>query len=446
MGTEDTAVVATRALGIALEAMKRDGHPDAEVKIDVRHRAAANVRFARNEATTAGESDEMTVSAWVAVGQRHASTSVNQTDDESLAKLATRALAMAKLSPEDPEKMPLLGPQTYMSVPSAFDDGLAAMGPKERAAVAARAGARGDQAKVQIAGFFERELEETAMQNSAGLVARHRETSAQYTVTARTPDGTGSGWGGRELHRAAQLEDEVLASTAIDKAARSAGAKPLPPGKYTVVLEPQAVFEMLAFLVGQMDQRLADEGRSFFAGKIGQKLFADFVSLRSDPAAPLTPGAAFDSEGLAFARQPWIVDGRVNKLAVSRWWAKKKKLEPTGRHSVFHLSGGTAANIDELVRGTKRGLLVTRFWYNRMLEPQTVTITGLTRDGVFLIEDGKVTGPVANFRYNESPVTVLKNVDAMTRTTWRAVAYGGAWHVPALRTHEFTMASPSAAV
>jgi predicted Zn-dependent protease len=283
------------------------------------------------------------------------------------------------------------------------------------------------------------------MQTSAGLVARHRETSAQYTVTARTSDGTGSGWGGGGAYRLADLEDELLSSSAIDKAVRSAGAKALPPGKYTVILEPQAVYEMLTFLVAQMSQRSADEGRSFFAGKVGQKLFADFVSLRSDPADPLTPGAPFDGEGLPLAMHPWISDGRVNKLHVSRYWAKKKNLAPTGDANVFHLSGGRADSLDELIRGTKRGLLVTRFWYNRMLEPQSVMITGLTRDGVFLVEDGKVTSPVSNFRYNESPITVLKKVDAMTRATTR-IASDVVWHVPALRTHEFTMASPSAAV
>jgi len=263
------------------------------------------------------------------------------------------------------------------------------MGPKERAAIAGRAIAKGDEAKVQIAGFFEREVGERVIQNSAGVIARHRETGAHYTVTARTTDGAGSGWAGREAYRASELEDGVLASTAIDKALRSAGAKALPPGKYTVILEPQAVYEMLSFLVGQMDQRVADEGRSYFAGKVGQKLFADFVSLRSDPADALTPGAPFDGEGLALQGHPWIVDGRVVKLAVSRYWAKKKELEPTGHHGVFHLSGGKAESTDELVRGTKRGLLVTRFWYNRMLEPQSVMITGLTRDGVFLVEDGE---------------------------------------------------------
>ncbi len=446
MASEDLNALATRALGIALDVVKKDGQPTAEVKVDVVRRAAANVRFARNEATTSGESDEVTVATWIAIGQRQAATSVNQTDEKSLTSVAARALAMAKLSPQDPEKMPLLPPQTYRPVPSAFDDALATMGPKERAAVVQRAVSRGDEAKVQIAGFFEREAEERVMQNSAGLVARHRETAAHYTVTARTTDGSGSGWGGREAYRASDLEDDLLSSTAIDKASRSAGAKSLPPGKYTVILEPQAVFEMMAFLVGQMDQRSADEGRSFFSGKVGQKLFADFVSLRSDPADSLTPGAPFDGEGLALGSHPWIVDGRVTKLAVSRYWAAKKNLSPTGGQSVFHLSGGKADGIEELVRGTKRGLLITRFWYNRMLEPQSIMVTGLTRDGVFLVEDGKVTGPVANFRYNESPVTVLANADAMTRSTTRAVAYGGVWHVPAIRTHEFTMASPSAAV
>lgn len=135
---------------------------------------------------------------------------------------------------------------------------------------------------------------------------------------------------------------------------------------------------------------------------------------------------------------------------MSRYWAEKKGVPATGRHHVYRLSAtdpkAQAANIDELVRGTKRGLLVTRFWYNRMLEPQSVMITGLTRDGLYLIEDGKITAPVTNFRYNESPVTVLKNVDAMTRATERTPSFAGSWYVPALRTHEFTMASPSAAV
>lgn len=445
-GLDDCAVLATRALGIALETVKREGRTDAEVTINVNRSASANVRFARNEPTTSGESDEIVTTIEIALGNRHASTAINQTDDKSISALAARALAMAKLSPEDPEHMPLLGPQQYGQVPSAYDDALAMMNPKARAAIVARAVARGDAAKVNIAGFFERHAREHVLQNSAGLIARHRETLSAYTVTARTPDGTGSGWGGREAYRASDIEDEVLSSTAIDKCVRSANSKPVPPGKYTVILEPQAVHEMLTFLVGQMNQRAADEGRSFFANKVGQKIFADFISLRSDPADLLTPGAPFDPEGLPLGTHPWISDGRVNKLYVTRYWAKKKNIEPSGAHVVHHLSGGKADSIEELIRTTKRGLLVTRFWYNRMLEPQSVMITGLTRDGLFLIEDGKITMPVSNFRYNESPVTMLKNCDAMTKATTRVIGSGETWHVPALRTHEFTMASPSAAV
>ncbi len=441
----DVSTLASRALGIARDVVKRDGHPEAEVEVNVVRAASANVRFARNEATTSGASDEVTVSIQIGLGQRHASTGTNQTDDRSVESVARRALAMTKLSPQDPEKMPLVGPQAYASVPGAFDDALATRGPADRAAVAERAIARGDAAKVTIAGYYEQNLEERAIENSVGLVARHRGTGAEYTVTARTAGGDGSGWGGRQAHRAVDLDDDLVAKTAIDKAVRSAGAKPLPLGKYTVILEPQAVAEMLVFLAGQMDQRLADESRSFFAGKVGERLFPEFVTLRSDPTDPLTPGAPFDAEGQALGKHGWIVDGRVNQLYVSRWWAKQKNLRPTGAQSVFRLSGGQAEDVDELVRGTKRGLLVTRFWYNRMLEPQSVTITGLTRDGVFLIEDGKITRPVSNFRYNESPVNALKNADAMTRNATR-VATGSTWLVPALRTHDFNMASTSAAV
>jgi predicted Zn-dependent protease len=203
---------------------------------------------------------------------------------------------------------------------------------------------------------------------------------------------------------------------------------------------------MLTFLVGSMDQRSADEGRSFFAGKVGEKLFPDAITLKSDPGSSETPHAMFDGEGLPLAAQSWIEAGRVKELEVSRYWAAKQAKRPTGDQSVFHLAGGSAASIDELVEGTKRGLLVTRFWYTRMLEPQTLMLTGLTRDGIFLIEDGKITQPVQNFRYNESPVNVLKNADAMTRETFRVREWGGIWKVPALRTNEFTMASVSAAV
>lgn len=445
-GAEQTSAarldeVAKRVLAAASGAPK-----GAEVRVDVQRTRAANVRFAKNEITTSGEYDEVTVSVLIALGRRQAWTTTNQTDPASVKALVERAVTMARLAPEDPEVMPLLPPQPRVEGPPAFDPQLAAMTPGDRAAVATRAIAAGDAAKVQIAGFFTRDAREHVIQSSTGLAASHRDTEASYTVTARTPDATGSGWAGRELHRAADLDDAALSRAAIDKAVRSARPRQIPPGKYTVILEPKAVAEMLAYMMGSMNLRSVDEGRSYFTGKVGEKLFADMVSLKSDPTNLDTPGSTFDREGMTLSPQSWIEAGRAKQLHVSRYWAAKKGVVPTGSHGVFELAGGQARSIDELVAGTKRGLLVTRFWYTRMLEPQTVMLTGLTRDGLFLVEDGKITMPVTNFRYNESPITVLKNVDAMTRTTTRTPGVGGVWHVPALRTHEFTMASPSAAV
>jgi predicted Zn-dependent protease len=437
----ELGAVAENVLAIAGQAAK-----GAEVFASVQRSRSANVRFAKNEMTTSGEYDEVTVGVSIALGKRHASTSTNQTDPTSVKALIDRAVSMARLSPEDPESMPLLPPQQYAKTLSPFDMKLAAMAPADRAAIATRAIAEGDGKKVQIAGFFQRDILEQAVRSSTGLSAASRETVGNYTVTARTPDATGSGWGGREVHRVADLDDVMLSRTAIDKAVRSASPRPIPPGKYTVILEPQAVAEMLAYMASEMNLRSVDEGRSFFTGKIGQKLFADFVSLRSDPSDPETPSSAFDEEGMPLSPQTWIEAGVAKELFVSRYWAQKEGKKATGNHDVFKLSGGKAENIDELVRGTKRGLLVTRFWYNRMLEPQSIMLTGLTRDGLFLVEDGKVTAPVTNFRYNESPITVLKHVDAMTKKTIRTANVDGKWHVPALRTHEFTMASPSAAV
>jgi predicted Zn-dependent protease len=435
--------IADRALGVARGVRGAEG---ADVLVQVRRGASANVRFAKNALTTSGSFEDTTVSLWIALGKRHAWATSNQVDDKSLRALAERGVAMAKLAPEDPERMPVLGAQRYAAAPPVWDAAAAAMSAEARAAVAALAVAEGDRANVEIAGFFRRDATEHALRTSGGLAARHDETEASYTVTARTPDGTGSGWAGLEMHSLAGFDAPALTRVAIDKAIRAARPRTVDPGKYTVVLEPACVAEMLAFLVGEMDQRSADEGRSFFTGKLGERAFADFVSLTSDPTDPATPGAPFDNEGLPLRRQPWIDAGRVAALQVSRFWAAKKGLAPTGAHRVHRLSGGAAESIDALVQGTKRGLLVTRFWYTRMLEPQTLTLTGLTRDGVFLIEDGRIAAPVTNFRYNESPAFVLKNVEAMTRATVRVPSDSGIWHVPALRTREFTMASGSAAV
>jgi predicted Zn-dependent protease len=252
------------------------------------------------------------------------------------------------------------------------------------------------------------------------------------------------------VQHAADIDAGALAKTAIEKGTASAKPRPLEPGHYTVVFEPAAVAELLTFLVNALDARRADEGRSFFAkagggNRLGEKMLADAVTLESNPFDPETAGAPFDGDGLPLAPTKWFDRGTLSALRYSRYWAAQKGVKPTGFHATVKLWGGTAARQEDLYTGVKKGLLVTRFWYTRWLDPKAMLITGLTRDGVFLIEDGKVTAPVQNFRFNESPINMLKNVDAMTQRTWRMPG-NGIWRVPALRTNDFNMASVSAAV
>jgi predicted Zn-dependent protease len=236
--------------------------------------------------------------------------------------------------------------------------------------------------------------------------------------------------------------------TAQDKALRSRKPTAIEPGRYTVILEPAAVTELLWYLVGAMDARSADEGRSFFSKpgggtKLGETLFGPNITIRSSLGDATLPCAPFAHTGLPAEAVTWIDKGRVNALNYSRFWAQKQGRKPTAAANTMELLGGEAESTDALLKGVKRGLLVTRFWYTNLLTPETLLATGLTRDGVFLVENGEVTRPVTNFRWNESPLTMLKNADAMTKQTFRV---DGSTRVPALRTHDFHMASISDAV
>ncbi len=426
--------------------------PGAEALARATTGRSGNTRFAVNDITTAGMTDDTGARLTLAVGKRHASAETNQTDDASLEALVKRTLAMAKASPEDPEWMGVLGAHDFPPSPAAYDATTEALSPDRRAEAAKLAIARAKDKELSIAGFYETHGAHTRLWSSAGLRASHASSIASLTMTARTPDGEGSGWSGAEEVRASDVDAGALAHVAADKGARSHGPKALAPGRYTVVLEPAAVGDLMGFFFDALDARRADEGRSFFAKpgggtRIGEKLFASAVTLRSDPLDPATPGRTWDGEGMPLARTTWVEGGKLQNLNYSRYWAKKQGKAPTGAHATWHLSGGAAASVDALVAKVDRGLLVTRFWYTRWVDPQTMLVTGLTRDGVFWIEKGKVTHPVNNFRFNESPAAVLKNLVGMTKPTWRIPWWdGGVVRVPAVLARDFHMASVSAAV
>ncbi len=421
----------------------------AEATVNVREHAIGQVRFAASEITTAGEASSVDVTLGLAFGKRHASATTNQTSEDALRALVERVASLARAAPEDPEHLPPIGPTRYVQNARAWDEASATLNPAARAAAARAAIAHADAKSLVIAGYVQSHGTKTTLAASTGLRAEHQTTWSQMTTTARTPDGAGSGWAGTQATRASDIDGAELARQAADRAERSRGAVKIDPGHYTVVLEPVAVADLLAFLIEALDARAADQGRSFFSShRVGDPIWDPRVVLRSDPLDPATPGAPFDDDGVPLAPTTWIESGATKSLHYTRFWAQKSGRPPTGSHDAWHLSSTqpAAPSAAALMAGVKRGLLVTRFWYTRWLDPKQILITGLTRDGVFLIEDGKPTRAVKNFRFNDSPVKMLTRLVGMTSQTWRTPAEDRILRVPVVCCDDFEMASGSDAV
>ena len=414
----------------------------------------ANLRFARNTATTSGAASGNSLAITARFGKRSGTTTTSEFAPESLERAVRAAEEIARLSPENPELMPALPQQTYSTSKAFFDD-VATATPEWRASSVEAAITVSKKSEVVSAGFVETQAAFQAVANSKGLFAYDRFTAADYNLTSRTPDGTGSGWASKSFNELRFLEPGKLAGAAIEKAARSKNPSAIEPGKYTVVLEPAALADLLVFMMFSADARQADEGRSFYSKKgggnrIGEQILGDKVQIYSDPANPVAPSLSFDGEGQAIKRLEFVQNGVLKDLFYSRYWAEKSGKAPTAGPGNLIMDGGKAT-MDELIAGTERGVLVTRFWYIRPLDPQTLLFTGLTRDGLFLIEKGKVTRPVKNMRWNESPVVAFNNIEAMTPAE-RAVSGEGigsaglAVMCPAARIREFTFSSASDAV
>jgi predicted Zn-dependent protease len=387
-------------------------------------------------------------------GKKSGTVTTAQFDDESLQRAVRNAEEIARLSPENPEAMPVLGPQTITPGAAYFEDAATAT-PDWRAGSVETALGMSKKQDVVSAGFVETQSAMQAVASSKGLFAYDRFTAADYNLTARTPDGTGSGWASKSFNELRLLDPGTLATAAIDKAARAKAPMAIEPGKYTVVLEPAAMADLLAYLMFSGDARQADEGRSYFSKKgggnrLGDQILDEKVQIYSDPEHPLAPTVRFDNEGLPISKNVWVEKGVLKDLFYSRFWADKMGKKPTAGPANLVMDGGTAKT-EDLIAGVERGLLVTRFWYIRMLDPQTILVTGLTRDGLFLIEKGKVTRPVKNMRWNESPIVAFNNIDVMTPAE-RVVSgegVGGAGLsvvCPAARIREFTFSSSSDAV
>ncbi len=410
-----------------------------------------NIRFALNNVTTSGFQDGVSLRVESHFGKRSGSASTNELDDRAIEAVVRKAEQIARLAPENPEFLPPLGPQEYLSS-RVYVETTAKVRPDKLATLCAPVIQEADRGGVTAAGFLEAGAGFDAMATSKDLFVFEPSTSTRFTVSARTSDGTGSGWAGQHQHDIGRLNVSRLGQNAVRKTVQSRSPETLAPGKYTVLLEPPAVADLLALLIFDMDARSADEGRSFFTkkgggNKLGEKLFADKVNVYSDPHHDLAPGSVSSTDGLPAQRRNWIENGVVKELVYSRFWAKKMERAPVPRPTNLIMEGGSTS-VEEMVRNTKRGVLVTRFWYIREVDPRTILYTGLTRDGTFLIEDGKIVKPVKNFRFNESPVAMLNNIEAIGPSERTIGTEIDDWSmcVPPLLVRDFTFSSPSDAV
>jgi predicted Zn-dependent protease len=422
-----------------------------EVQVNVGGGYNANVRFADNQMSTAGGVSDFNVVIQSSFGKKHAVTTTNDTSDAALRRAVEQSEALAKLAPDDPEAMPALPAQQYKDI-NAYFTSVADLtaDARAKAALAALDPARkaGD---ITAAGFLLTNAGSTALGNNKGLFAYYRSTNANYTLTVRTKDGTGSGWAGGEHNDWNQLGIAGLAQRAIEKAHLSRNPVAIEPGRYTVILEPQAVGDLVQLMGNYADARSADEGRSPFSkqgggNKIGEKVVDPRISLVADPFDPMILSQPFDFQGFPLGKQTFIENGVLKELFYSRFWAQKQGKQATGAPTSFIMTGGDAS-VDDMIKSTERGVLVTRLWYLREVDPRTILYTGLTRDGTFLIENGKITKALKNFRFNESPLFMLNNVEALGRPVRLAgTEAGGAVVVPAIKVRDFNFTSLSDAV
>jgi predicted Zn-dependent protease len=409
-----------------------------------------NVRSARNSISTSGATDNVSLAVTSYFGARQGTATCNQFDEATLKRCVQRAEEIARLAPESPEYMPLLGPQQYLSSPQSFAASTAAITPDYRAK---QMGASMDYCtskKLTSAGFLNDRAGFIAKRNSKGLEAYQRLTNAEFSITVRTPDGTGSGYAATDYTDVKNFDAARLTAVAAGKASSSVGAKAIEPGKYTVILEPNALVSnsdasLIGALMRSFDARSADEGRSFLSKKgggnrKGEKMFDERVTIYSDPTNPEVPDLTFAGDGRPQQRTTWIEKGVVKNLYTSRYWAQKSGIPALPPPGGFIMEGGTQSTAD-LIKGTQKGILVTRLWYIRPVDPQTLLYTGLTRDGTFYIENGAIKFPVKNFRFNESPIIMLNNLEAIGRPVRLAGNL-----IPPLKIRDFTFSSLSDAV
>jgi predicted Zn-dependent protease len=410
-----------------------------------------NLRFANGGATTNRTAEWTTLEISAHARARVGVVQIASFDEAAALRALSKAQEIASELPVDPDYVPPLGPQRYARS-QLFCEDSAALGLD---ALAASAGLAIEEARTRDVAAFGQVASAasfSARATSAGLFSYERQSAIELSTTARNRSDAWSGWAGAKSIQAEGVDAASLARRACDKAAWSQAPRDLEPGKWTVIFEPEATAELAYWLLHSLGARAADEGRSFFSKKgggnrRGDPLFDEKLTLRSDPRDPVAPQSAVGYEGAPHRARDWIEKGRLVSLSLNRAYAKKSGVAPVPSPSSFHMAGGPVP-IEEMIRATKRGLLVTRLWYTNMLDPRSLLLTGLTRDGNFLIEDGRIVAPARNLRFNQSLAALFARIEALgpAERTWRSLRDEGLSAAPPMLVSGVTFSSRSGGI
>jgi predicted Zn-dependent protease len=413
-----------------------------EVSVDAT--TDALTRFANNTIHQNVAEQGISVSVRAVVDGRTARASTNKIDDESLARVVRAAENLARLQPPGENLLPMLGRQSYPPV-CRFFPATGAATPQDRARAVLRvvdlAAGRGQTA----AGIFSTGASQSALANSRGLFAYHEQTRAEFSVTFL--DGGSSGWAKANFADLSLIDPDALAEIASRKARESLEPHEIPAGRYTVILEPAAVLDLVGFLFYDFAATAIEDKRSCFTGRMGKKVFGDNITIWDDVYHPLQTGAPFDGEGVPRQKVLLVDRGVPKNLVYARSTARRLKAKPTGHGFSLPNEWGEApmnlvfaggkSSTDQMIATTEKGILVTRFWYIREVDPYRKILTGMTRDGTFLIENGKISGAIKNFRFNQSMIEMLASVEALGPAVRSAGEESFEMVVPAMKVRDF---------
>lgn len=405
---------------ICLKALAYVKDGQAEVMLDQTIRPLT--RIANNSIHQNVEVADVSISLRVDMGDRSGRATTNQFDEESLRKLARQAAEAARAISVDQGLPPMAKPQRYRAM-GGYSDKTAYVEPAKRAAMVKKAVDLAKRSKVELAGLVSNTGSVHAMANTKGLFAYHRQSAATMEITAR--QGLAAGRSEMTARSIAKIDPAKVARTAVAKCLGTVNARALEPGAYTVILEPEAAATPLQFMAWlAFGAQSVQEGTSCLSGNIGKKLFGSNITIVDDAFHPLMNWAEpFDYEGIP-KRRVVIVDKGVAKTPVYDQRTAAKDGRRTTGHGLpqpntfgpfpqnLVLKGGRAT-LEQMIKSTERGILVTRFWYNRVVDRKVPIITGMTRDGTFLIEKGKVVCGVKNMRFNQNLTEFFNNVEAL---------------------------------